>query len=114
MSSWWAKRVALLSRSWTHKRRSKRSSLLPCLHYLLKEDASRSAGEGKRKFLSILKRRPSPVPYNVAYAAHYGATRNVYLGGIDDCFTEGKLLEDFKPFGAIELINIIREKYTIF
>lgn len=43
-----------------------------------------------------------------------GATRNIYLGGIDPSFTEQKLRTDFSEFGEIEQVHIIKEKNTGF
>ncbi|KAF9920356.1 hypothetical protein BGZ65_011332 [Modicella reniformis] len=46
----------------------------------------------------------------VIEAVQRGATRNVYLGSIDESFAEDRLRQDFGVFGETELINIIREK----
>ncbi|KAF9412646.1 hypothetical protein BGZ94_000975 [Podila epigama] len=50
------------------------------------------------------------LPAPVIQALSDGATRNVYLGGIDESVTEEKLREDFAEYGETELINILREK----
>lgn len=43
---------------------------------------------------------------------HSGATRNVYIGNIEDfdTFNEEKLKRDFAEYGDIELINFLKEK----
>jgi len=43
-------------------------------------------------------------------AIQNGATRNVYIGQLEDGTTEEKLRNDFSEFGDIELINLIPEK----
>ncbi|KAG5455363.1 MAG: hypothetical protein BJ554DRAFT_5239 [Olpidium bornovanus] len=50
------------------------------------------------------------VPREVLMAVQAGASRNVYLGGIDESTNEDKLRADFAPYGEIELVNILREK----
>lgn len=54
-----------------------------------------------------------PLPASLALAVHSGATRNVYVGNIEDfeTFTEDRLKRDFGEFGEIELVNFLREKY---
>jgi RNA recognition motif-containing protein len=53
-----------------------------------------------------------PLPPALAIAVHSGATRNVYIGNIEDFenFSEEKLRRDFEEFGDIELINFLKEK----
>ena len=53
-----------------------------------------------------------PLPPALALAVHAGATRNVYVGNIEDfdTFTEEKLKRDFGEFGEIELVNFLKEK----
>lgn len=53
-----------------------------------------------------------PLPPSLALAVHSGATRNVYVGNIEDfeLFNEEKLKRDFGEFGDIELVNFLREK----
>ena len=43
---------------------------------------------------------------------HSGATRNVYVGNIEDfeLFGEEKLKRDFGEYGEIELVNFLKEK----
>jgi len=49
-------------------------------------------------------------------AVHSGATRNVYIGNIEDfeTFTEDRLKKDFGEFGEIELVNFLKEKNCAF
>lgn len=53
-----------------------------------------------------------PLPPALALAVHSGATRNVYIGNIEDfeTFTEDRLKRDFGEFGEIELVNFLKEK----
>ena len=55
-----------------------------------------------------------PLPPALALAVHSGATRNVYVGNIEDfdTFTEEKLKRDFGEYGEIELVNSLKEKYV--
>ncbi|KAI0359526.1 hypothetical protein OH77DRAFT_1434665 [Trametes cingulata] len=57
-----------------------------------------------------------PLPPALALAVHAGATRNVYVGNIEDfdTFTEEKLRRDFGEFGEIELVNFLKEKNCAF
>lgn len=43
---------------------------------------------------------------------HGGATRNVYVGNIEDfdAFNDEKLKRDFGEYGDIELVNFLKEK----
>ncbi|EJT97004.1 hypothetical protein DACRYDRAFT_59730 [Dacryopinax primogenitus] len=54
----------------------------------------------------------NPLPPALAVAVQGGATRNVYVGNIDDWekWAEDRLRRDFGEFGDIELINSLREK----
>ncbi|ORX45806.1 hypothetical protein BCR36DRAFT_332819 [Piromyces finnis] len=47
---------------------------------------------------------------HLSTAIQNGATRNVYIGQLEDGTTEEKLRKDFSEFGDIELINLIPEK----
>ncbi|KAL1918707.1 uncharacterized protein VTP21DRAFT_2729 [Calcarisporiella thermophila] len=58
--------------------------------------------------------KSSAVPPTVAVAVQNGATRNVYLGGLDENVTEEKLHNDLGKFGAIDMIKILREKNIAF
>ena len=55
-----------------------------------------------------------PLAPAVALAVHGGATRNVYIGNIEDfeVYTEEKLKRDFGEYGEIELVNFLKEKYV--
>lgn len=48
--------------------------------------------------------------HQVVGAVRQGATRNVYIGAINESFTEERLRLDFAQFGETELVNILREK----
>lgn len=54
------------------------------------------------------------LPPAIALAVSGGASRNVYIGNIDDTWTEEKLRQDFTEFGETELINTLREKSCAF
>lgn len=57
-----------------------------------------------------------PLTPALALAVHSGATRNVYIGGIEDFeqFNEERLKRDFSEFGEIELVNYLKEKNCAF
>lgn len=57
-----------------------------------------------------------PLPPTLALAVHSGATRNVYIGNIEDfeTFTEDRLKRDFGEYGDIELVNFLKEKNCAF
>jgi RNA recognition motif-containing protein len=57
-----------------------------------------------------------PLSPALALAVHSGATRNVYIGNIEDfdLFNEDRLKKDFSEFGDIELINFLKEKNCAF
>ncbi|OCH83927.1 hypothetical protein OBBRIDRAFT_840095 [Obba rivulosa] len=57
-----------------------------------------------------------PLPPALALAVHAGATRNVYIGNIEDfdTFSDEKLKRDFGEYGEIELVNFLREKNCAF
>ncbi|KAF9088458.1 hypothetical protein BGX23_007363 [Mortierella sp. AD031] len=50
------------------------------------------------------------LPMAVIQALQNGATRNVYLGSIDEGFTEERLRHDFSEYGEIEMVNILQDK----
>lgn len=55
--------------------------------------------------------KPTPLPHTVASAVlHLSASRNVYIGSLDENITEEILAEDFQEFGEIELVNLVPEK----
>jgi len=55
--------------------------------------------------------KASPVPVNVQVAVStQNATRNVYLGSLDETITENTLREDLSKYGPIDTVKIVREK----
>lgn len=58
--------------------------------------------------------KPSTVTTQISQAVQAGATRNIYIGGINDNLTEDKLRADFSVYGEIELINFLKEKSCAF
>jgi len=57
-----------------------------------------------------------PLPPALALAVHSGATRNVYIGNIEDfeTFSDDRLKRDFGEYGDIELVNFLKEKNCAF
>lgn len=55
-----------------------------------------------------------PLPQGLAMAVTAGASRNVYIGNIDENWPESKLRHDFSEFGEIEQINFLPEKSCAF
>lgn len=64
----------------------------------------------KGKKLKLGWGNPSALPIFLCEAVQHGASRNVYIGNIDETITEEKLRRDFSEFGETELINIVPEK----
>ena len=54
------------------------------------------------------------LPAAIALAVSGGASRNVYIGNLDESWTEERLRQDFSEYGEIELINALREKSCAF
>ena len=54
------------------------------------------------------------LPPAIALAVSGGASRNVYVGNLDESWTEERLRQDFSEFGEIELVNTLREKSCAF
>lgn len=55
--------------------------------------------------------KPSAVPSAVALAIQQSnASRNVYLGGLDEGVTEEMLRDDLSRFGLIDQVKIVRDK----
>lgn len=55
--------------------------------------------------------KPSAVPPSVLTAVQQnGATRNVYLGNLDETVTEQSLRDDLSRFGPIDQVKIVRGK----
>ncbi|KAG7735026.1 hypothetical protein KL948_000592 [Ogataea haglerorum] len=59
-----------------------------------------------------------PLPNSINLAVGNGASRNIYIGGLDKIpeikFTKEKLYNDFKVFGETEQINFYDEKHCCF
>lgn len=55
-----------------------------------------------------------PLPPAIALAVSGGASRNVYIGNLDETWTEDRLRQDFSEYGEIELVNTLREKSCAF
>jgi len=54
------------------------------------------------------------LPAAIALAVSGGASRNVYVGNLDESWTEERLRQDFSEYGDIELVNTLREKSCAF
>ncbi|KAL8874648.1 MAG: hypothetical protein Q9174_000053 [Haloplaca sp. 1 TL-2023] len=54
------------------------------------------------------------LPPAIALAVSGGASRNVYIGNLDESWTEDRLRLDFSEYGEIELVNALREKSCAF
>ena len=54
------------------------------------------------------------LPPAIALAVSGGASRNVYVGNLDESWSEERLRQDFSDYGEIELINTLREKSCAF
>jgi len=54
------------------------------------------------------------LPAAIALAVSGGASRNVYVGNLDESWTEERLKQDFSEYGEIELVNTLREKSCAF
>ncbi|KAL8695058.1 MAG: hypothetical protein Q9218_000426 [Villophora microphyllina] len=54
------------------------------------------------------------LPPAIALAVTGGASRNVYIGNLDESWTEERLRLDFSEYGEIELVNALREKSCAF
>lgn len=55
-----------------------------------------------------------PLPPAIALAVSGGASRNVYIGNLDESWTEERLRQDFSQYGEVELVNALREKSCAF
>ncbi|KAG2188480.1 hypothetical protein INT44_001234 [Umbelopsis vinacea] len=58
--------------------------------------------------------KPVQIPASILMAVQNGASRNVYIGNLDESITEEKLRTDFSEYGDIELINFLTEKSCAF
>ncbi|EXJ93052.1 hypothetical protein A1O3_01608 [Capronia epimyces CBS 606.96] len=54
------------------------------------------------------------LPPAIALAVSGGASRNVYIGNLDESWNEDRLRQDFSEYGEIELVNTLREKSCAF
>jgi RNA recognition motif-containing protein len=54
------------------------------------------------------------LPPAIALAVSGGASRNVYIGNLDESWPEERLRQDFSEYGEIELVNTLREKSCAF
>ncbi|KIV95441.1 hypothetical protein PV10_03097 [Exophiala mesophila] len=54
------------------------------------------------------------LPPAIALAVSGGASRNVYIGNLDESWSEERLRQDFSEYGDIELVNTLREKSCAF
>lgn len=54
------------------------------------------------------------LPPAIALAVSGGASRNVYIGNLDESWSEDRLRQDFSAYGEIELVNTLREKSCAF
>jgi RNA recognition motif-containing protein len=54
------------------------------------------------------------LPPAIALAVSGGASRNVYIGNLDEAWSEERLRQDFSEYGEIELVNALREKSCAF
>lgn len=54
------------------------------------------------------------LPAAIALAVSGGASRNVYIGNLDESWGEERLRQDFSEYGEIELVNALREKSCAF
>ncbi|KAJ5088293.1 hypothetical protein N7456_011909 [Penicillium angulare] len=55
-----------------------------------------------------------PLSPAIALAVSGGASRNVYIGNLDETWPEERLRQDFMEYGEIELVNTLREKSCAF
>ncbi|CAO3629452.1 unnamed protein product [Cunninghamella blakesleeana] len=58
--------------------------------------------------------KPTVLPTNIRQAIQSGASRNVFLGSLDESVNEDVIREDLKRFGTIEHVRLIREKNIAF
>ncbi|KAG9009308.1 hypothetical protein FRB94_012255 [Tulasnella sp. JGI-2019a] len=61
-------------------------------------------------------KNPGSLSPSLALSIHNGATRNVYIGNIEDfdVFNEEKLKRDYGEYGDVELVNFLKEKNCAF
>lgn len=68
----------------------------------------------KTKRVKIGWGKPTMLPPALYFAIQNGASRNVYIGNINETITVEKLYRDFECFGEIEMINIVPDKGIAF
>jgi hypothetical protein len=61
-----------------------------------------------------MQKHSGALPPAIALAVSGGASRNVYIGNLDETWTEERLRQDFSEYGEIELVNTLREKSCAF
>ncbi|OLL25069.1 Negative regulator of differentiation 1 [Neolecta irregularis DAH-3] len=57
---------------------------------------------------------PGILPQAIGIAVSTGASRNVYIGNLDDSWNEDRLRQEFQEYGDIELVNTLKEKNCAF
>jgi RNA recognition motif-containing protein len=67
----------------------------------------------KNKKTKIGWGNPTPLPLIISSSVENGASRNVYIGNIDETVTRDVLFREFSDFGEIELINIVLYPFVI-
>ncbi|KAG4304075.1 hypothetical protein PORY_002439 [Pneumocystis oryctolagi] len=67
-----------------------------------------------RKIKVGFGKHSGPLPSSIAIAVTSGATRNIYIGNINENITVVKLKKDFSEWGEIELVNMLKEKNCAF
>jgi len=74
-------------------------------------DPPAAPADSRRRPLPLACSKPSAVSANVLAAVQQsGATRNVYLGNLDEEVTEQTLRDDLSRFGPIDQVKIVRDK----
>lgn len=58
--------------------------------------------------------KPKPLPQEVLHAIEGGATRNVFVGGLDETMTEAFFRKEFERFGEVEHLKVIYDKKVAF
>ncbi|KAF9015924.1 hypothetical protein BDZ89DRAFT_1094606 [Hymenopellis radicata] len=89
----------------------------PAAAYIFFQVASYQGMTGNNRHLKIgWGKNPKPLTPTFAHAIRLGATRNVYIGNIEDfeTFTEERLKRDFGQYGDIERFNFLKEKKSAF
>jgi RNA recognition motif-containing protein len=58
--------------------------------------------------------KQSNIPLNIVHAVMNGATRNVFIGNIDESVTQDYLVTEFSQFGQVDHVKILYEKRIAF